>query len=152
LFSPQQNATTFGGAFRRRMNYIKYDGTTARPPKRPTEARPRTQDRIVNKRLLWNVFQYLLAAALLTYVIYKRWGPAGSEGRRYVWRPHVDEGQPVHGHSFLAGFAVSAAAVFLTLVRWYLLVRAQGLQVSLPEALRLGLIGCYYSAFLPGSV
>ena len=52
----------------------------------------------------------------------------------------------------LTGFAVLATAAFLTLVRWYLLVRAQGLQVTFPQAMRLGLMGLFYNQFLPGGV
>src|SRR5207253_1649802 len=36
--------------------------------------------------------------------------------------------------------------------RWYFLVRAQDLPFTLPSALRLGLIGFYFNAFLPGAV
>jgi glycosyltransferase 2 family protein len=40
----------------------------------------------------------------------------------------------------------------LTLVRWYLLVRCQGLPLTLGNALRLGMIGCFFNLVLPGSV
>jgi glycosyltransferase 2 family protein len=112
----------------------------------------RTQDLLVNKRILWNAFQYLLAVGLLALVLFMNWGTPGSNGLGDVWRRHVLEGQPVHWNYLLPGFAIYTIAVFITLLRWYLLVRAQDLQVSLPESLRLGLIGCYYNAFLPGSV
>jgi len=61
----------FGAAFRRRMNY----SCSKAESKRTTEpaghtARPRTQDRIVNKRILWIAFQYLLAVSLLSLLIY----------------------------------------------------------------------------------
>src|SRR5436305_1095737 len=42
--------------------------------------------------------------------------------------------------------------VLLTFYRWYVLVRAQNLQFTVMESLRLGLIGFYLSTFLPGSV
>jgi uncharacterized protein (TIRG00374 family) len=111
----------------------------------------------VNKRILWTAFQYFLAFALLTWVIWKAWGTPGSNGLGDVWERHFMpppdvKRAPVHWEYLFMGFAVYAAAVFLTLIRWYLLVRAQGLQVSLGEALRLGLVGCFYSLFLPGSV
>src|SRR4029077_20694250 len=44
------------------------------------------------------------------------------------------------------------ASVLLTFVRWYFLVRAQGLPFSLTSALRLGMIGFYLNTFLPGAV
>src|SRR5262249_22201780 len=43
-------------------------------------------------------------------------------------------------------------ALLLTFVRWFILVRAQGLPFTLPNALRLGMIGNYFNTFLPGSV
>jgi uncharacterized protein (TIRG00374 family) len=46
---------------------------------------------------------------------------------------------------FFAGFMV-------TLVRWYVLVRAQNLPLTLWNAFRLGMIGCFFNTFLPGSV
>ena len=45
-----------------------------------------------------------------------------------------------------------SVATLITLLRWYILVRAQDLPVTLNDAMRLGLIGCFYNAFLPGSV
>src|SRR5262249_54266655 len=38
------------------------------------------------------------------------------------------------------------------LVRWYVLVRAQGLPFRLSDAVRLGLAGFFFNTFLPGSV
>src|SRR5262249_3418090 len=43
-------------------------------------------------------------------------------------------------------------ALLLTLVRWYWLVRAQDLPFTLPDALRIGLIGFFFNTFLPGAV
>jgi uncharacterized protein (TIRG00374 family) len=111
----------------------------------------------VNKRILWTAFQYLLAAALLVWVIWKAWGTPGSNGLGDVWTRHIVpppdvERAPVRWDYLFMGFTVYATAVFLTLVRWYWLVRAQGLPLSVGEALRLGLVGCYYNQFLPGSV
>jgi uncharacterized protein (TIRG00374 family) len=45
-----------------------------------------------------------------------------------------------------------AASLAMTLMRWHLLVRAQGLPCRLRDAFRLGLFGFFYNAFLPGSV
>jgi uncharacterized protein (TIRG00374 family) len=106
----------------------------------------------VTKRILWNAFQYLLAAGLLTYIIWSRWGTPDNPGLGAVWQKHFVEGEPIRWGYLLTGFAIFASAAFLTLVRWYLLVRAQGLQVTLPQALRLGLIGLFYNSFLPGGV
>jgi uncharacterized protein (TIRG00374 family) len=112
----------------------------------------RIQDRIVTKRILWIAFQYLLAAGLLTYLIWSRWGTPDKPGLGAVWQKHFIDGEPIHWGYLLTGFAIFASAAFLTFVRWYLLVRAQALQVTLPEAIRLGLIGLFYNSFLPGGV
>jgi uncharacterized protein (TIRG00374 family) len=44
------------------------------------------------------------------------------------------------------------AGLFVTFIRWYVLVRALHLPFSFKSAVRLGLIGCYFNAFLPGAV
>ncbi len=51
-------------------------------------------------------------------------------------------------------FAATAAAigVSLTMIRWHLLVRAQDLPFALRDAFRLGLMGFFFSLFLPGSI
>jgi uncharacterized membrane protein YbhN (UPF0104 family) len=73
-------------------------------------------------------------------------------GLGYVWQRHVAQGQPLHLGFLLAGFALYATAVGITLVRWYLLVRALDLPLRLRDALRFGLIGIFFNTFLPGSV
>jgi uncharacterized protein (TIRG00374 family) len=106
----------------------------------------------LNKQLLGNVLKYLVAIALLTLVIVMNWGQPGSDGLGDVWHRHVVEGQPVAWGFFALAFSLYLSAVLLTLLRWYLLVRAQDLPITLVKALRLGLIGCFFNAFLPGSV
>ena len=54
--------------------------------------------------------------------------------------------------TFLLAAVILAAGVILTLVRWYLLVRAVHLPITLWQALRLGMIGVYFNTFLPGAV
>ncbi len=73
-------------------------------------------------------------------------------GLGYVWQRHVVEGRPIAGWFLLAGFVLYSFAVLLTLLRWYVLVRALGLPLRLRDALRFGLIGTFFNAFLPGSV
>jgi uncharacterized protein (TIRG00374 family) len=52
----------------------------------------------------------------------------------------------------LYGTLLFATGVLLTLIRWYLLVRCQGLPLTLGNAIRLGLIGCFFNLILLGSV
>ncbi len=106
----------------------------------------------MNKRAILNVGKYLLAFGLLGWVIYSNWMPGTDKGLAYVWQRHVVEGQPIHGEFLLGAVLCFSAALVLTLVRWYVLVRAQDLPFRLPDALRLGLIGFFFNTFLPGSV
>ena len=106
----------------------------------------------MSRTTLWNVFKYALAFGLLAGVIWWYWEPDSDRGLARVWQKYAIEGQPINGGYLVLAFAVMAASLSLTLVRWYLLVRAQGLPCRLRDAFRLGLFGFFYNAFLPGSV
>ncbi|MGL4554300.1 MAG: lysylphosphatidylglycerol synthase transmembrane domain-containing protein [Gemmataceae bacterium] len=93
-----------------------------------------------------------LAAHPLTAVAPLTPGRIDPPGLGYVWHHHVELGEPVHAGYLALAFAVYAVAVFLTLVRWFLLVRALGLDISFAAALRFGLIGVFFNTFLPGAV
>jgi uncharacterized protein (TIRG00374 family) len=106
----------------------------------------------VNKRIVLNLAKYGLAFGLLGWVVSRNWAPAGGAGLKDVWHRHFVDGQPIHYEYLAAAFAIYCAALVLTLLRWYLLVRAQGLSFRVRDALRLGLVGIFYNTFLPGSV
>lgn len=106
----------------------------------------------MNKRILWNGFQYLLAFGLLGYVVWQNWAPESGRGLGYVWERHVQQGQPIHYDYLLAAAVITLTAWLVTLVRWYLLVRAQELPFTLGRAFRLGMIGFFFNSILPGSV
>jgi uncharacterized membrane protein YbhN (UPF0104 family) len=100
--------------------------------------------------LLITLAKYGLGLGLLAYVIYANWhvptadgkdlGLAGALERPIRWAPMA-----------LAG-CICTLSVLLTFVRWYVLVRAQDLPFTLPNAMRLGMIGFYLNSFLPGSI
>src|SRR5207302_6744765 len=73
-------------------------------------------------------------------------------GLKAVWESHIIQGQPIHSDCLALAATLGLAAVLLTILRWYFLVRAQGLPFTVTNALRLGLVGFYFSIFLPGSV
>ena len=73
-------------------------------------------------------------------------------GLAYVWQRHVLEREPIHLGFLALGFLLGLTAVVLTFVRWYVLVRAQDLPFTIPDALRLGFIGFFFNAVMPGSV
>ena len=64
---------------------------------------------------------------------------AESRGLSYVWDRHIVHGQPIQSGYLVAAFGLFSAALVLTLLRWYVLVRAVGLPFRVIDALRLGL-------------
>src|SRR5262249_54355673 len=100
----------------------------------------RLEDRHVRKRLLISVLKYGLGIALLAFVIWRNWEPSGDPprgGLRSLWQAHVIEGQPVNGGPLALAAAIFSAAVLLTFLRWYGLIRAQGFPCSPANAVRL---------------
>jgi uncharacterized membrane protein YbhN (UPF0104 family) len=79
-------------------------------------------------------------------------GRLDSHGLGYVYQRHVVNRQPIHAGYLAAGFTVYCLAAGLTMVRWYLLVRALDLSITLRDAFRFGLIGIFFNTFLPGAV
>jgi uncharacterized protein (TIRG00374 family) len=108
----------------------------------------------VNKRLLWNTFKYVLAFGLLAWVIWKNWEPPSprSIGLRDVWQKHVVQGEAIQYGYFTLSVMLFSAAMLVTLVRWYVLVRAQDLPFTLGGAIRLGMVGFFFNTVLPGAV
>jgi uncharacterized protein (TIRG00374 family) len=99
-----------------------------------------------------NSLKYLLAFALLAYTVRSNWAPANGKGLSYVWQRHVVEGEPLNGHYFAIAFLITVVAMILTLLRWYVLVRAVDLPFRMRDALRLGMVGFFFNTFMPGSV
>ena len=109
----------------------------------------------MNKRLLWTVLKYVVAAALLIVVVWMNWGhPQNPDDRGlgYVWQHHVVRGEPINYTCLGLAFLCFGLAVPITFVRWWVLVRAQDLPFTLGNAFRLGALGFFFSTFLPGSV
>jgi len=106
----------------------------------------------VNRTFLLNLFKYALAFGVLGVVIWLNWEPGSDKGLQYVWNSHVVCGEPINATALALAFVIGAFSLAITLVRWYVLVRAQGLPFRLRDAFRLGLIGFAANTFLPGSV
>ncbi len=106
----------------------------------------------MKRRIFGTVAKYLIGAGLLGYVVWANWKGGEPDGLAAVWQRHVLERQPIHWLPFAAAAAILLGSVLLTFVRWYLLVRAQGLPFTLRQAVRLGLVGYYFNTYLPGSV
>ncbi len=107
---------------------------------------------MVSKQTVLNLGKYLLAIGLLAWVISSNWAPEHGKGLGYVWQTHLVEGKPIHGGYLLAAALIYLAVLLLTFFRWYLLVRAVELPFRVADAMRLGMVGLFFNAFLPGAV
>jgi uncharacterized protein (TIRG00374 family) len=121
-------------------------GSVARAARRRT-AWP-CQGPRVNATFWKNLAKYGLGIALLAFVIWSNWEPASNPdaGLKAVLQ------KPVRWLPLALASLLWTAGLFITFVRWYVLVRALNLPFSFRSALRLGLIGCYFNTFLPGAV
>ena len=102
----------------------------------------------MKKQTIWAATKYILGLGVLAWVIWQHWDPPQSEG------PGLRQAlqNPIQFGPLIACAAIYLAAVMLTFVRWYILVRAQDLPLTLFNAFRLGIVGFYFSAFLPSSI
>lgn len=93
--------------------------------------------------------KYGLGLGLLAWVIASYWSKIEDGEQVGISAVLV---RRLDGWAFAGAAVVCLVAIFVTLVRWYLLVKAQGLPFTFRDAIRLGLVGLYFSSFLPGSV
>jgi len=105
----------------------------------------------VKKHILVVLAKYGLGLGLLAYVIWCYWHVPSPDGKEDLGLAGVLH-RPIHVAPLVLAFGIFVVSVLITFVRWYLLVRAQGLPFTLPNAMRLGMIGFYLSTFLPGSI
>src|SRR5688572_26381072 len=76
----------------------------------------------VKKQILVTALKYVLGVCLLAWVVSAYWQPAdGNPGLADALQREINPAP------LLLAFAICLAGVQLTFVRWYLLVRAQGL-------------------------
>lgn len=103
----------------------------------------------MKKQTLINAGKYGLGIVLLAYVVWRNWRPAPGSGGVGL----ADALQrPFQITPFVFANLIFTVSLFLTFVRWYVLVRAQDLPFTMFNATRLGLVGFFLSTFLPGSV
>lgn len=103
----------------------------------------------MKKSVLFDAAKYVLGIVLLGYILWKYWkAPAGGEslGLRDLVRG------PIRVRALLLAGVLCSCSVLLTFIRWFVLVRAQGLPFRVIDAIRLGLVGFFFNTFLPGSV
>jgi uncharacterized protein (TIRG00374 family) len=104
----------------------------------------------VTRSRWWTAFKYLLGVSIIAWLVWSNWHKEGPDGEDVGLSTALT--RPINYYAFAAAALVCAASVSLTLVRWFVLVRAQGLPLSLGGAFRLGLFGYFCNQFLPGSV
>jgi uncharacterized protein (TIRG00374 family) len=94
-----------------------------------------------------SVLLYAIGFGLLAYIIWANWEPKGkSPGLKGLLDQSPDFG-PMAAAGLLLAFTL-----LCQFTRWFLLVRAVDLPFTYHNALRLGLVGYFYSMFLPGSI
>jgi uncharacterized membrane protein YbhN (UPF0104 family) len=91
------------------------------------------------------LLKYGLGLGALAWVIISYWNPKGND----------DPGlsgliqQPMHFGPFFLAALITIVGLLITFFRWHLLVRAVGLEFKRSDAVRLGMIGFFFTNFLP---
>ena len=93
------------------------------------------------RRLMLNLGKYALGLGLLGFLVW-----------RYRHEFQEALSKPIQFGPLTLAAAMALIGVSLTITRWHLLVRAQDLPFALRDAFRLGLLGFFFSLFLPGSI
>jgi glycosyltransferase 2 family protein len=102
------------------------------------------------RRIAVTVAKVGLGLGLLAWVISSHWHLFTPDGEDVGLAAALH--RPVRAGLLAAAAAMTVSCLCMTVVRWYLLVRAQDLPFTLGEAFRLGLVSYAVSIFLPGSV
>jgi uncharacterized protein (TIRG00374 family) len=131
---------------------LRFASSKTRNAKQNGDCLDRKKDVPVTRKALGNLFKYCLAFGLLAWVIAQFWLPGSDRGIEYIWNKHVVRGEPIRYGYLLLGLLLISTGITITLIRWYFLVRAQGLPFHIKDAFRLGLLGVFFNTFLPGSV
>lgn len=95
----------------------------------------------MKKQILIGAVKYGIGFGLLGYVIWRNWDDIAQRLQ-----------QPIQVWPLVLATSLCAVSILITFIRWYVLVRAQQLDITLTNALRLGLVGFFFSTYLPGSV
>src|SRR5262249_17246086 len=101
----------------------------------------------VKKRIVILVLKYGLGLGLLAWVVWRYWVITTPEGEDVGIGAALEK--PIHVVPFLVAGLFCLTSLLLTFLRWFILVRAQDLPFTVPNAVRLGLIGYYLNTFLP---
>ncbi|MGF1583249.1 MAG: YbhN family protein [Gemmataceae bacterium] len=100
----------------------------------------------MSHRFFWTLLKYAIGLAILGAVIWSNWAPEGRPGLSDI------DFRSIAPRFIALAWSCVFLAVSCTVFRWYILIRAQGLPVTLQEVIRLGLLGHALSTLLPGVV
>lgn len=103
-------------------------------------------------RTLCAAGRYALAFGLLAWVVGSYWDPATGGGLRLAFEEPAVPGASVRTGAYAGAVALCALAVILTLVRWHLLARVQGVPLRIVDTARVGAAGLFLNTLLPGAL
>ncbi len=103
------------------------------------------------KKTLIEFAKYGLGFSVLAWVFAAHWDSVHN-GQQVGLSAAFERPDSIAYWSLVLAFLIGTASVMATFVRWYILVRAQDLPFTMPNAFRLGLVGFFFNTFLPGSV
>ncbi len=95
----------------------------------------------LNRAALRTTLALALGVGLIAYLVWRNWSD--------ILR--LREHPPALGWMAVA-FVLTFVALYVTFVRWYLLVLAQGLRFPFADAQRLGFVGLLFNQVIPGAV
>jgi glycosyltransferase 2 family protein len=132
------------------------------------------QDPRVKASFWINVLKYVLGFGLLAVIIFRYWEAkpgkptddekalslvAGSVVDVHAQRDRATPGlretfteRQINPWPFALACVIWVVALYITFLRWYVLVRAQDLPFTVRNAVRLGLVSYFFNSILPGSV
>lgn len=97
------------------------------------------------KKSFWfGLAKYAIGLSLLAYVVATNWPGENGLGAALA--------RPIQWLPFAAAGMLLGAAALLTFCRWWMLVRALGMEFRVVSAMRLGLVGYFFNTLLPGGV
>lgn len=94
------------------------------------------------KRRLYQVSRFLIPAAIYAFLL---WNLDSQEIREF-------REQPKHWGLLTVAFVLATSAIFISFVRWWVLVRAFDIPFTLRESMRLGILGYMLNFVAFGSV
>jgi glycosyltransferase 2 family protein len=118
----------------------------------------------VKSAIATTLLKYGIGLGLLVWIISINWNPklprtevmllAGTGIGPSLSTPGLGDAldKPINPFPLILAFVIAGFALLLTFLRWQLLVKAQGLEFSRYDAIRLGLVGYFFNTFLPGAV